>query len=155
MANFNDEILEEILRHDPRLCKRLGITKDSKWLGAGAYAEVYESAHGKAIKVSFDAKEAYFCRKLVGKRSKYVVNVYSVHKIRNRDIWLICMEKLDRNSGFKSFRSTMRHPHVKKGLKYLQKYGFEHSDIHEENVMKCKKTNTYKIIDFQSDFSNM
>lgn len=68
---------------------------NKKFLGKGYYGRVFDLGNGKVLKMTKDKKEAILTSLLIGKKSKYIVNVFRVFVFKTYDLmWFIEEEKL-------------------------------------------------------------
>ena len=163
MLNKNSK--ETLLFANKKLSNEFGLTDKSKFIGAGAFGEVYTTPNkNRVVKITENLQEAQIARKLSGKTIPNVVKIFAVKRVvvNRQSFWLISMERLYPLtqwekikigwSGEEYYRSADMRSRSKvvvsitKALKNLNEINIHHNDIHHGNVLKTKK-NTYKVID--------
>jgi len=104
--NITEEQLEEDYPRDKadrianRITTKLGI-QEPKYLGHGTIGVAYDIGDNKVLKITKDNSEAYENLKLVGKKLKYIADVYRVFEVTPENIpegewktYAIILEKL-------------------------------------------------------------
>ena len=142
------ETFKEVYRRDRSVLPKYGVDKPNR-LGEGIQGIVFGNKK-YAIKVTMCKTEAKFSKKLIGKKHKHLVKIYSVHKIRGYNLWAIKMERLIPSHRYANSAPTWAifDKHLDKAVAALNRMGYEHNDEHGGNVMYDPKKEVFKLIDF-------
>ena len=142
------DAFKEVYRRDRSVLPKYGVDKPNR-LGEGIQGIVFGNKK-YAIKVTLCENEAKFSKKLIGKKHKHIVKIYSVHKIRGYKLWAIKMERLMPSHRFATSEKRWRmfDNHLDKAMATLNKMGYDHGDEHDGNVMYDPKKDVFKLIDF-------
>lgn len=133
--------LDYILSRDTNLASRLGLSLKSPCLGNGV---VFRTASGTAVKYTGELEEAQVARELVGQRLKHVVRVFNVHALPRG--WLVHMEAL---VPAKVAAAHRRRAFEEGARELFRATGRLYTDMIQENLMHCPKTEYLKIVDFE------
>jgi len=96
-----DEFIERISISDEnnllnKIKSIMGVGK-SKYLGSGMFGYAHDIGNNQILKITSDKSEAINSRRLIGRKNRYLCNIYDVRAFettRKKEIYVIRMEKL-------------------------------------------------------------
>jgi len=82
-----------------KIAKKIGAKKIAP-AENGNYGYAFLTDDNRVIKITSDKSELVAANKIKGKRNKHIVDVYDSYKIKNKDIYVLVVERVDRDDRF-------------------------------------------------------